>query len=68
MCLEKSNPICFHVTPESSDLYTPSPIEVITPLAACSPIPTITTLGSLSDTAIAPTVPVLKKPSDILFQ
>ena len=60
--------MCFHVTPASSDLYTPSPIEVITPRAACSPIPTITILGSLSDTEIAPTVPVAKNPSEIFFQ
>ena len=33
-----------------------------------SPIPTYTTLGSHSETATAPTEPVLKNPSDTLNQ
>ena len=49
-------------------MYTPSPIEVITPLAACSPMPTTMILESLSETAIAPTEPVLKNLSEIFFQ
>ena len=58
--------MCCHVLPASVERYTPSPWEVATPRTACSPIPTYTTLGSDSDTAIAPTDPVLKNPSDTL--
>ena len=46
----------------------PSPDEVITPLTGDSPIPTTTMLLSLSETATAPTEPVLKNPSEIFFQ
>ena len=68
ICRVLSSPRCDHVFPASIDLYTPFPIDVMTPLAACSPIPTTTILGSLSATAIAPTEPVLKNPSEIFFQ
>ncbi len=60
MCRVCSRPIFFQVFPASVDRYTPSPLCVITPRTACSPMPTYTTLGSLSATAMAPIVAVVK--------
>src|SRR4030065_178495 len=61
-----SRPTCRHVLPPSVERYTPSPCDVMTPRTACSPMPAYTTFGSDSATAIAPTDPVLKNPSDTL--
>ena len=40
----------------------------MTPRGACSPIPQYTIFGSEEETATAPTDPVLKNPSEILYQ
>ncbi len=58
------SPMFFQVCPASVDFQTPSPLETF-PRIGDSPIPTQTTFGSDSETAIEPTEPVLKSLSDI---
>ena len=56
ICCDSGSPTLVHDFPPSSDLYTPSPHEVLTrlrPLA--SPLPIHTTLGFVGATAMPPT-------------
>src|SRR3954469_16785517 len=66
ICFVASRPIRDHVLPASVDLYMPSPYDDDCPRTACSPLPTYTTLGSDSATAIAPMDPVRKNVSEML--
>jgi hypothetical protein len=68
ICRDSSRPIFFQVFPASVERYMPSPDEVITPRGACSPMPTYTTFGSDSATAMAPTDPVFMNPSEMFRQ
>src|SRR5687767_7609393 len=66
ICFVASRPMRVHVFPASVLLYTPSPYDDDCPRIACSPVPTYTTLGSDSATAIAPMEPVRKCVSEML--
>src|SRR5512140_3944707 len=68
ICFVCSSPMCTHVRPASVDLYTPSPNDDDWPRTACSPVPTYSTFGSDSATAMAPMELVWKKPSEMLRQ
>src|SRR5262245_42943145 len=57
---EPSSPMCFHVLPPSSDLYTPSPHEELRRLFA-SPVPTHTMFGFEGASAIEPTETVVSR-------
>ena len=59
--------MCVQVLPASIDLYMPSPLDRFARRQA-SPIPTYTTAGFDSATAIAPTDPAWKKLSETFVQ
>lgn len=64
MCLVAASPRCCQVRPPSTVRYTPSPGTTLF-RANDSPVPTHTTFGSDSETAIAPIDAVSRNPSDI---
>src|SRR5688572_15638702 len=66
ICPASGSPVNCHVRPASTDLYTPRPMITLLLMAAL-PVPTQTTFGLESATAIAPIEPVAICPSLIGF-